>query len=65
MEIVTHLLKLGIIINNRSHWILAPKDPCPIGPPCSNDNLDMSDYNSRLFAVDRAPLDYILFVNFI
>jgi hypothetical protein len=65
MEIVTRLLKLGIIINNRSHWILAPEDPCPIGPPCSNDNLEIPNNHSRPFAVDRAPLDHILFVDFI
>jgi hypothetical protein len=62
---VTPLLKLGIIVNNRSHWILAPEDPCPIGPPCSNNDLEIPDKHSRLFAVDRAPLDYILFVDFI
>ena len=65
MEMVPRLLKLGIIINNRSHWILAPEDPCTMDPPCSNDDLDMSDYNSRLFAVDRMPLNYILSVDFI
>ncbi len=66
MEIVTRLLKLAIIsINNRSHWILAAEDPCTIDPPCSNDDLDMPDYNSRLFAVDRAPLDYIVFTDLV
>jgi hypothetical protein len=65
MEIVTCLLKLGIIINNRSHWILAPEDPCTIHPPCSNDNLDMPDYSARPSVMDRAPLDYIVFANLI
>jgi hypothetical protein len=64
MEIVTHLLKLGIIINDCSHWVLAPEDPCTIDHPSSN-NLEIPDKHSRLFAVDRAPLDYILFVDFI
>jgi hypothetical protein len=65
MEIMTRLLKLGIIINNCSHWILAPEDPCPIGPPCSNDNLEISNNHSRLFAADRVALNYIPFVDFI
>ncbi len=62
---VAHLLKLGIIKNNRSHWILATKDPCTIDPSCSNDNLDMPDHHSRPFAVDRVPLNYIMSVDFI
>ncbi len=62
---VPRLLKLGIIINNCSHWILAPEDPCTIHPPCSNDNLDMPDYSARPSVMDWALLDYIVFVNFI
>jgi hypothetical protein len=65
MEMVPHLLKLGIIINNRSHRILAPEDLCTIHPPCSNDNLEIPDYSSRPSVMDRAPLDHIMFVDFI
>jgi hypothetical protein len=54
-----------ITINSHSHRILATEDPCTIVRPYSNDNLDMSDYNSCLFAADRMPLDYIMFVDFI
>jgi hypothetical protein len=60
---VTHLFKLAmIVINSRSHWVLATEDPCTIDPPYSNNDLDMPDHNSRLFVADS---DCILFANLI
>jgi hypothetical protein len=66
METGTRLLKLAIIsINSRSHWILTAEDTGTIDPPSSNNDLNMPDHNSRLFAVDRVPLDYIVFANLV
>jgi hypothetical protein len=62
---VTHLLKLGVIINNRSHWVLATEDPCTIYPPCSNDDFDVPDQSSGPSAVNRAALDYVLFTDLV
>jgi hypothetical protein len=65
MEMVTCLLKLGIVIHNRSHSILATEDLCTIDSPSSNNDLNMPGHDSRLFAMDRAALDYIMFANLI
>jgi hypothetical protein len=65
MEMVTCLLKLGIVIHNCSHSILATEDLCTIDSPSSDNDLNMPGHDSRPFAMDRTALNYIMFANLI
>lgn len=64
MERWACLLRLEIVINRRSHWVLDSDDPCAIDPPCSNNLLDVPD-NSRPLVVDSPPLDDIIFADLV